>query len=96
MTETSEKPKFTIWLGDDWPGPYLVTYEDDRRNVLNVIVVNGVRTVAEACLVAEAECPPPNDKVSVSIRPARVAEASHHMEALAEHRKEYPPQIDAD
>lgn len=80
-----------MWLGDNWPGPYVVTYSDDRDRVLCTIVVNGVRSPGEALCIAEAECPSTDKTKSWSIVNAAVAEASHHIGALAAYREKFPP-----
>ncbi len=82
---TTDTPKFSIWLGDGWPGPYVVTFEKDKRKT-GVCVVNGVSTMGEAIAIAAAEYPGHEHDV-VSVCPANIAEASHHMDVLREHRE---------
>ncbi len=76
-----EKPKFSIWLGDNWPGPYIVTY-DLGKGKQRTVVVNGVASMEDACAVANAEFPS-DEHASIAITIGHVAEASHHIEMLA-------------
>ncbi len=85
----TDGPKFSIWLGDDWPGPYIVTHHFKKKVNPHITVVNGVRNVAEAlCVAMEEYAMDENDIESVGITVGHVAEASHHLQALKTFREE--------
>lgn len=46
MTETT--PAFHVWLGDGWPGPYVVTYKSRLNKHTCTIVVHGATDMADA------------------------------------------------
>lgn len=88
MTTTAE-PKWSIWLGDGWPGPYIVIYnlKNGRRKI---IVVNGVLSCPEAMAIAAEEIDIPDEEIeSAEITVGHVAEATHHMAALQAFRDEH-------
>ncbi len=62
------KSKFNIWLGDNWPGPYLVQKESGLGSIS--IVVHGATTIPEALERATAAFPEIEDmKGATTISP---------------------------
>lgn len=88
MSVTAD-PRFSVWLGDGWPGPYIVTYSLKRRPDTRIVAVTGVRTVAEAVCIADAAHHVPEDEIeSVSITVGYAVDASSHLDALTTFRAE--------
>jgi hypothetical protein len=80
-------PKFSLWMGDGWPGPYVLIYEESNHQPRKCVVVNGARDIVEAAAVAQAEFGQQDDYKSLYLMPAKVAEASHHLDTLKELRE---------
>ena len=76
MTATETQPKFTVSLGDGWPGLYLVYATDKTDKVMFACTVTGVDSISEA-LQKAAEAFPEYfrdnrpDRKMISIQPIR-------------------------
>lgn len=60
--ETIDKPKFHIWLGDGWPGTYIVEAKDSRGKIVRRVAVMGATTMGDALEKAGAAFPILNDQ----------------------------------
>lgn len=75
-TEKSGDARFTIWLGDGWPGPYVVTVTSAHAARPHTIVVMGATDVSDAVKRAEAALPAAfKDVDSMSVTNGHMVEA---------------------
>lgn len=47
-TDEPHLPQFSVWLGDGWPGPYVVEITKTRGGRPTVVVVHGAADMADA------------------------------------------------
>lgn len=76
MTATQEQPRFTVWLGEGWPGLYLVEAKDAKGGLICRVGIEGVSDQAEALnRVVESFPEIQNNGYSISITLAHFIQA---------------------